>query len=73
MEQAGLELNDIDVLEYHEAFAGQILANVNAMDSDSFAQNTMGLKKKVKNMKYFYKLSKTDFLSLFAARHSSSY
>merc|ERR1719444_33178 len=47
LEQAGLELNDIDVLEYHEAFAGQILANVNAMDSDSFAQNTMGLKKKV--------------------------
>jgi len=47
LEQAGLELKDIDVLEYHEAFAGQILANVNAMDSDSFAQNTMGLKKKV--------------------------
>jgi acetyl-CoA acyltransferase len=47
LEQAGLDLKDIDVLEYHEAFAGQILANVNAMDSDSFAQNTMGLKKKV--------------------------
>ena len=27
--QAGLELSDIDVLEYHEAFAGQILANIN--------------------------------------------
>jgi len=47
LKQAGLELKDIDVLEYHEAFAGQILANVAAMDSDSFAQNTMGLKEKV--------------------------
>merc|ERR1719223_796318 len=34
LEQAGLELKDMDVLEYHEAFAGQILANVNPMDSD---------------------------------------
>ena len=27
-------LNDIDVFEYHEAFAGQVLANLNAIDSD---------------------------------------
>eukprot|EP00088_Acartia_fossae_P044784 TRINITY_DN4779_c0_g1_i2.p1 TRINITY_DN4779_c0_g1~~TRINITY_DN4779_c0_g1_i2.p1 ORF type:complete len:469 (+),score=185.19 TRINITY_DN4779_c0_g1_i2:35-1441(+) len=47
LQQAGLELKDMDVLEYHEAFAGQILANVAAMDSDAFAQNTMGLKQKV--------------------------
>jgi len=45
--QAGLELSDIDVLEYHEAFAGQILANINAMNSDKFAQDVMGLKQKV--------------------------
>jgi len=44
--QAGLNLSDIDVLEYHEAFAGQILANIKAMDSDKFAQDTMGLKQK---------------------------
>jgi len=47
LEQAGLTLKDIDVLEYHEAFAGQILANVNAMNSDKFAQDVMGLKQKV--------------------------
>lgn len=42
-----LKLNDISVLEYHEAFAGQILANVKAMDSDKFAQDVMGRKEKV--------------------------
>merc|ERR1719266_1380583 len=47
LQQAGLTLKDMDVLEYHEAFAGQILANVKAMDSDTFAQNVMGLKEKV--------------------------
>ena len=44
---AGLKLSDIDVFEYHEAFAGQILANINAMDSDWFCQNRLGLKGKV--------------------------
>ena len=39
--------NDIDVFEYHEAFAGQILANLKAMDSDWFAQNVMKRKSKV--------------------------
>ena len=41
LEKAGLTLKDIDVFEYHEAFAGQILANLKAMDSDWFAQNYM--------------------------------
>jgi len=44
---AGLSLQDIDVFEFHEAFAGQILANLKALDSDWFAQNYMGLKGKV--------------------------
>ena len=47
LELAGLSLNDIDVFEYHEAFAGQILANLKAMDSDWFAQNVMKRKAKV--------------------------
>jgi acetyl-CoA acyltransferase len=47
LEQAGLSMQDIDVLEYHEAFAGQILANIKAMDSDWFAQNVMGRQSKV--------------------------
>uniref|UniRef100_A0A8C8SP56 Trifunctional enzyme subunit beta, mitochondrial n=1 Tax=Pelusios castaneus TaxID=367368 RepID=A0A8C8SP56_9SAUR len=47
LERAGLTLADIDVFEFHEAFAGQILANLKAMDSDWFAQNYMGRKSKV--------------------------
>ena len=34
-----LTLNDIDVFEIHEAFAGQVLANLNALDSQNFADN----------------------------------
>jgi len=41
LEKNGLTLNDIDVFEYHEAFAGQILANLKALDSDYFAKNHM--------------------------------
>ena len=44
---AGLKPSDIDVWEIHEAFAGQILANLKAMDSDWFAQNYMGRSEKV--------------------------
>jgi len=47
LKQAGLQLGDIGVLEYHEAFAGQILANLKAMDSDKFAKDVMGLSQKV--------------------------
>ena len=38
LKRAGLKLSDIDVFEYHEAFAGQLLANMNALDSDYFCQ-----------------------------------
>ena len=38
-----LTLADIDVFEIHEAFAGQILANIKAMDSESFDTNKIGL------------------------------
>uniref|UniRef100_A0A8C9E248 Trifunctional enzyme subunit beta, mitochondrial n=1 Tax=Phocoena sinus TaxID=42100 RepID=A0A8C9E248_PHOSS len=47
LEKAGLTMNDIDAFEFHEAFSGQILANLKAMDSDWFAQNYMGRKTKV--------------------------
>lgn len=47
LEKAGLQLNDIDVWEIHEAFSGQILANLKAMDSDWFAKNYMGRSSKV--------------------------
>lgn len=47
LDKAGLSLKDIDVWEVHEAFAGQILANLKAMDSDWFAQNYQKRKSKV--------------------------
>uniref|UniRef100_A0A8D0GFJ5 Trifunctional enzyme subunit beta, mitochondrial n=1 Tax=Sphenodon punctatus TaxID=8508 RepID=A0A8D0GFJ5_SPHPU len=47
LERAGLTMADIDAFEFHEAFAGQILANMKAMDSEWFAQNYIGRKTKV--------------------------
>lgn len=42
LERTGLSMSDISVFEYHEAFAGQILANMAALDSDFFAKNFQG-------------------------------
>lgn len=42
LDRAGLGLNDVSVFEIHEAFAGQVLANLNAMDSDYFCKEQMG-------------------------------
>ena len=46
LKMANLNLNDVDVFEYHEAFAGQLLANMKAMDSDYFCTKVMGGKAK---------------------------
>ncbi|XP_053962113.1 trifunctional enzyme subunit beta, mitochondrial [Anastrepha ludens] len=46
LKQTGLTLKDIDTWEIHEAFAGQILANLKALDSDWFCKNYMGLSEK---------------------------
>ncbi|EGD80031.1 acetyl-CoA acetyltransferase [Salpingoeca rosetta] len=47
LKQTGLTLKDIDVFEFHEAFAGQIIANLNALNSDKFAQEYLGESQKV--------------------------
>merc|ERR1712066_430770 len=46
LKMANLGLKDVDVFEYHEAFAGQLLANVKAMDSENFCTKVMGAKEK---------------------------
>jgi acetyl-CoA acyltransferase len=46
LERNGLKASDVQVYELHEAFAGQVLANLNALDSDEFAR-TAGVKAKV--------------------------
>ena len=43
----GLTLDDISVFEVHEAFAGQVLANLAALDSDEFCRSKLGLDGKV--------------------------
>ncbi|GAB5410147.1 MAG: hypothetical protein BalsKO_25120 [Balneolaceae bacterium] len=42
-----LSLDDIDVFELHEAFAGQVLSVLNALDSDEFAKKSLKRDKKV--------------------------
>lgn len=37
-----MTIADIDVFEIHEAFAGQILANFKALDSDFFCKTYLG-------------------------------
>jgi len=41
LDDAGLAFDDIDVIELHEAFAGQVLAVLEAIQSDTFAQERL--------------------------------
>lgn len=45
MQRNKMDITEIGVFEIHEAFAGQILSNLVAMDSDQFAQEKLGGKK----------------------------
>ena len=47
LKRNNMTFNDFDVIEFHEAFAGQILANLKALSSDEFAQKQLGLDKAV--------------------------
>lgn len=40
--KTNLTLDDMEVIEFHEAFAGQILANIKALASDEFAREYLG-------------------------------
>ena len=44
LERAGLTVADIDVWEIHEAFAGQVLANLEALKTEEFCQKSIGVK-----------------------------
>ncbi|MDW8274693.1 MAG: thiolase family protein [Chitinophagales bacterium] len=41
LKKSGLKLRDIDVFEFHEAFAGQILANLKCLASTEFARKNL--------------------------------
>ncbi len=42
LDRAGLAMTDIDLLEMHEAFAAQVLSNLQAWDSDDFGRRELG-------------------------------
>ena len=42
LKKTGFSLEDMDVIEFHEAFAGQILANLKCLASDEFAKENLG-------------------------------
>ena len=47
LDRAGMKLGDLDLIEMHEAFAAQVLCNVQAFDSDSFAKEQLGRSEKI--------------------------
>lgn len=47
LDATGLELQDIDVFEFHEAFAGQILTVLHALNSEQFAREKLNRDTKV--------------------------
>src|SRR5699024_10482225 len=46
LSKVGLKVSDIDCWEFHEAFAGQVLANLKALDSDYYCTNFLGQRNK---------------------------
>ena len=47
MQKAGLNIPDIDVFEIHEAFAGQVLSNLVAMNSEKFCTEKVGVRERL--------------------------
>ena len=47
LQRNNLTFDEIDVIEFHEAFAGQILSNLKALASDEFAREHLGRERAV--------------------------
>lgn len=47
LERAGMELNDLSLIEMHEAFAAQTLSNIKMFASDKFAKEKLGRSKAI--------------------------
>ena len=50
LDKTKMNLNDIDVFEIHEAFAGQVLANIKCLKDVEFCKNRLGKEKAVGNI-----------------------
>jgi acetyl-CoA acyltransferase len=47
LDRAKLTLKDMDLVDMHEAFAAQVLSNIQALESDTFARKKLGRDQKV--------------------------
>lgn len=47
LDRAGITMKDIELWEMHEAFAAQVLSNLQALDSDEFARQKLNRESKV--------------------------
>jgi len=47
LDRAGLSMQDIGLMEMHEAFAAQVLSNLQWLDSDHFARERLGRSRKI--------------------------
>jgi acetyl-CoA acyltransferase len=47
LDRAGVKLSDLDLIDMHEAFAGQVLSNTQAWESDAFAKKELGRSEKL--------------------------
>ncbi len=52
LDKTGLTLDDLDLVEINEAFAGQVMACVRALASDDYAKHYLGRDKAVGNLDY---------------------
>lgn len=47
LERAGVELDDVDLIDIHEAFSAQVLSVVQAFESDAFARDKLGRNRRI--------------------------
>lgn len=47
LDRLGITLDDVDAIEFHEAFAGQVLAVLTAIESDGFARDNLDREERV--------------------------
>jgi acetyl-CoA acyltransferase len=47
LDRAGLTMKNMDLIDMHEAFAAQVLSNIQGLESDTFAQKKLGREERV--------------------------
>ena len=52
LDRAGIEWKELGLVEMHEAFASQVLSNIQAFESDAFAREQLGRSERVGEVNY---------------------